>query len=152
MTLRVENCIFFLLARANQAATRFWTACLTDMDITAVQAMILNFLGQEDAVTSRELSERSGLDPATLTALLDRLVTSGLVERRPHPNDRRAVCVCLTLKGRNRVPLIRMKLERANSDFLATLNDAEQVELRRLLLAVRKSPASSDVRVKKGEI
>lgn len=86
------------------------------------------------------MGERSGLDPAALIGVPDRLVTSGLVERRPHPNDRRAVCICLTLNGRDRVCLIREKLERANNDFLVTLNDAEQAELRRFLRAAGNKP------------
>ncbi|OPL16788.1 MAG: hypothetical protein AVO39_00495 [delta proteobacterium MLS_D] len=86
------------------------------------------------------MSERSGFDPDALIGVLDRLVTSGLVERRPHPNDRRAVCICLTLNGRDRVFLIREKLERTNNDFLVTLNDAEQAELRRFLRAAGNKP------------
>lgn len=140
--MNVEECIFFMLARANQAGTRYWNNCLTDMNITAVQAMVLNFLGHQDSVTSKELSERSGLDSATLTGVLDRLEASGLTERRPHPKDRRAIQVCLTFDGRDMVPRIQERLDRANQTFLAALSTEEQNEFRRMLRAVRTvSPA-----------
>ena len=139
MPLRVEDCIFFMLARAQQAGGRFWTQALADTNLTAVQAMVLNFLGQEDSTTARELSERTGLDTATLTGVLDRLEASGWIERRRHPSDRRAIHICLTGPGREMVPRIRKKMEKANRDFLVVLSEEEQKEFRRLLRAVRNT-------------
>ena len=144
MPLNVEDCIFFMLAKANQAGTRYWTNCLTDMNLTAVQAMVLNFLGRQDTVTSRELGERTGLDGATLTGVLDRLETSGLIERQRHPKDRRAIHICLTPDGCARVPRIQEKLDRANRDFLGALSPNEQKELRRLLRTVRTASTTQD--------
>jgi len=40
------------------------------------------------------------LQPITLTRLLDRLCASGLIERRPDPNDRRANRLYLTAAAR----------------------------------------------------
>lgn len=135
--MKVEDCIFFMLARANQAGARYWTSCLSDLNLTAVQAMVLNFLGEKDTATSKELSERTGLDGATLTGVLDRLKASGLIERRPHPSDRRAIHICLTSAGRDIIKPIRKKLDNANKDFLVALSDEEKNELRRLLRSVR---------------
>lgn len=137
MPINVEDCIFFMLAKANQAGTRYWTHRLTDMNLTAVQAMVLNFLGAQEMVTSKELGERTGLDSATLTGVLDRLETSGLIERQRHPRDRRAVCICLTPDSRTLVPHIQERLDEANRDFLGGLSRKDQNELRRLLRAVR---------------
>jgi DNA-binding MarR family transcriptional regulator len=120
MPINVDDCIFFLLARASQAGTRFWTNCLADMNLTAVQAMVLNFLGHQDEVTSRQLSERTGLDGATLTGVLDRLEKSGMIQRQKHPNDRRAIHICLTPKG---------------------LNEPDRTALRHMLRSVRNTPA-----------
>jgi DNA-binding MarR family transcriptional regulator len=39
------------------------------------------------------------IHPATVTAVVDHLEKAGLVERRPHPDDRRAVLVVITKKG-----------------------------------------------------
>lgn len=139
MPIRVEDCIFFMLARAQQAGVRYWTQALTDTGLTAVQAMVLNFLGQEDSTTARELSERTGLDTATLTGVIDRMEASGWIERRRHPSDRRAIHICLTDQGREMVPRVRKKMQKANGDFLAALDDKEQREFRRLLRMVRNA-------------
>ena len=143
MSLRVEDCIFFMLARAQQAGARYWTSCLTELNLTAVQAMVINFLGQEDTTTARAVSDRTGLDAATLTGVLDRLETSGWIERPRHPSDRRAIHICLTQAGREMVPRIREKMAQANQDFLAKLSAKEQREFRRLLGIVRKGSSAA---------
>lgn len=135
--MNVEDCIFFMLAKANQAGTRYWAHRLTDLHLTAVQAMVLNFLGQQEMVISKELGDRTGLDSATLTGVLDRLESSGLIERQRHPKDRRAICICLTPDSRTMLPRIQKRLDEANRDFLGGLSHKDQHELRRLLRAVR---------------
>lgn len=48
-------------------------------------------------VNSKELADRLGITAASTSALVDRLVRSGHVERQPDPNDRRGVI--LTASG-----------------------------------------------------
>jgi DNA-binding MarR family transcriptional regulator len=69
------------------------------LNVTAVQAMVLNALSEQDEETWRDLGEKTRLDSATLTGILDRLESVALVERRSHPIDRRAILVCLTERG-----------------------------------------------------
>ena len=46
-----------------------------------------------------ELAAQAGVSSGTLTAVLDRLQRAGLLERRPHPTDRRSAIVELTGRG-----------------------------------------------------
>jgi DNA-binding MarR family transcriptional regulator len=50
--------------------------------------------------TMRAAGEHLGLSPRNMTALVDSLEGEGLVRRRPHPTDRRAVLVEATDRGR----------------------------------------------------
>jgi DNA-binding MarR family transcriptional regulator len=50
--------------------------------------------------TLRELAARLGADPPYVTVMIDDLERRGLVERAPHPTDRRAKLVALTPAGR----------------------------------------------------
>lgn len=50
--------------------------------------------------TLRELSSALSADPPYVTLMVDDLEDRGLVERKPHPKDRRAKLVTLTPKGR----------------------------------------------------
>lgn len=56
----------------------------------------------EKPCTAGELSTATGLRPAATTALIDRLVDKGFVERRPSESDRRKVLVALTDEGARR--------------------------------------------------
>jgi DNA-binding MarR family transcriptional regulator len=50
--------------------------------------------------TLRALADKLAADPPYITLMVDDLVERGLVERRPHPEDRRAKLVELTPAGR----------------------------------------------------
>jgi MarR family transcriptional regulator, organic hydroperoxide resistance regulator len=139
MSFKVEDCIFFQLAKASQAGSRFWSGCVAKFGITAVQAMVLNFLGQADAVTSTALGKRTSLDSATLTGILDRLEAAGLIVRQRHPEDRRALHICLTDAGRKITGELYGMVIDANKEFLATLSDKEQKNLRSLLMKIQLS-------------
>ena len=136
--MRVDECIFFHLAKANQAAARYWGQKIAPLNVTAVQGMVLNFLSEEDQVTSSNLGERTQLDSATLTGILDRLEGAGLIERKSNPNDRRAILVCLTEKGSSITTEIRKAMEEGNEEFLEVLSEQEKMMLRELLKRVRK--------------
>lgn len=136
--VKVDECIFFLLAKGSQAAARFWGQKAAGFGVTAVQAMVLAFLGEEDRVTSRNLGERTVLDSATLTGILDRLEGTGLVERQSNPEDRRAILICLTLEGRAVADSLCVAIEEANREFLEGLSDEEAFMLRGLLKRLRR--------------
>jgi MarR family transcriptional regulator, organic hydroperoxide resistance regulator len=135
--MKPENCIFFQLAKTSQISTRFWSNTISDLKVTATQGLVMNFLFFDDHVTAVELGKRTLLDSATLTGILDRLVSAGLVERKQHPDDRRAILVCLTEKGRETAEKLQSRLEDANRKFLKNLREEEQADLRKLLGKLR---------------
>lgn len=56
--------------------------------------------GAPYALTPTELYEATMVTSGAMTARLDRLEKAGLIQRAPHPSDRRGVVVALTAKGR----------------------------------------------------
>src|SRR5216110_3367969 len=50
-------------------------------------------------VPMRDLADRWGFDASYVTSLADALEERGLVERRPHPTDRRVKMLAITRKG-----------------------------------------------------
>jgi len=149
--MKPEDCIFYQLAKANQAGARFWTSRLTDASVTAVQGMVLGFLSEHDQITSRELGERTLLDSATLTGVLDRLEKAAFIERRPHPDDRRALQIHLTAQGRQLAGQLMEKAVAANREFLGRLTAEEQIILRMLLNKLRGERQAEDARLKAQE-
>lgn len=131
--MKVEECIFFQLRKATQAGIEFWGKKVAHLKITPVQALVLNFLGEEDATTSHHLGQRLQLTSATLTGILDRLEKMDLIERRPHPEDRRAILVCLTETGARYSAEISELFVEANREFLEGLNGEEEILFRGIL-------------------
>jgi MarR family transcriptional regulator for hemolysin len=73
-------------------------------------------LERNEGLNQAELAEILDLQPITLTRLLDRLSDSGLIERRPDPDDRRANRLFLTAGAR---PLLQ-RLANLSEELMAT--------------------------------
>ena len=67
--------------------------------MTRAQWGALVRLERQEGMTQAELAEGLEIQPISLVRLIDRLCQPGLVERRPHPRDRRANRLYLTDKG-----------------------------------------------------
>lgn len=72
-------------------------------DITIDQWAVLKILYNEEAMTHKELSEKSGKDQPTLTRIVDIITKKQLVQRIEHPQDRRALLITLTPTGKTKV-------------------------------------------------
>jgi MarR family transcriptional regulator, transcriptional regulator for hemolysin len=67
---------------------------------TRAQWSVLFRLDRAEGLNQSELADMLDLQPITLTRLLDKLSDSGLIERRPDPDDRRAKRLFLTPAAR----------------------------------------------------
>jgi MarR family transcriptional regulator for hemolysin len=74
--------------------------------MTRAQWGVLVRLERQEGMTQAEMAEQLEMQPISLLRLVDRLCLQDLVERRPHPSDRRANRLYLTDKGR--ALLVRM--------------------------------------------
>lgn len=68
-------------------------------DIGAADLHALEHLEISGGMTPGQLGERLQLSSGTITALVDRLEAAGLLERAPHPSDRRSTMLCLTARA-----------------------------------------------------
>lgn len=79
------------------------------------------------------LAKMSMLTSGAMTNRIDRLEERNLVERRPHPEDRRALYVSLTQKGTDLIDrAIEVRSEVA-ANFVSCLEEPERAELGHLL-------------------
>jgi DNA-binding MarR family transcriptional regulator len=75
------------------AAVMFHTALAAHRGLSATEEKALDLLYRFGPLTARELGRRSGLAPASVTGLIDRLERKGFARRTPHPKDGRSVLV-----------------------------------------------------------
>ncbi|GGO94313.1 MarR family winged helix-turn-helix transcriptional regulator [Stakelama pacifica] len=99
--LALDNQLCFAVYSANHAITRMYKPLLDRLGVTYPQYLVLLVLWERDSVRVGEIGERLMLETNTLTPLLKRLETLGLVDRQRSPQDERRVIVSLTDKGRN---------------------------------------------------
>src|SRR6202162_4127836 len=72
----------------------------SEFGVARAQWAVMARLDRQEGLKQSELAEMLDLQPITLTRLLDRLGDSGLIERRPDPQDRRAKRLFLTPAAR----------------------------------------------------
>lgn len=65
------------------------------------QGRILYVLWSRDGISLRELADKTGLAPTTLTSMVDRMEKAGLVCRMHDKKDRRKTLLALTAKAEN---------------------------------------------------
>ncbi|MFF8611119.1 MarR family winged helix-turn-helix transcriptional regulator [Streptomyces sp. NPDC015350] len=103
------------------------------------QEFLMMYLWDTGAVRQSEVIKAIGLDPSTVTKMLQRLEQAGHVSRCPDPDDRRAVLVDATEDS----CALHSEVERAWTDLeehtLAGLDRGEREELARLLAKVEEN-------------
>ncbi|MGQ4387392.1 MarR family winged helix-turn-helix transcriptional regulator [Streptomyces sp. SAS_270] len=71
----------------------FHAAVAEKQGLNATETKTLDLLQRFGPLTAKDLAERTGLAPASVTGLVDRLEGKGFVERVKHPTDKRRVVV-----------------------------------------------------------
>lgn len=126
-----------------EAYLAFWRTDnrhIKSLRLTPSQFDVIATLGDTEGMTCSELSEKTLVTKGTLTGVLDRLVSKGLIRRDAIRKDRRYTKVSLTAKG----DALFRKTFAAHVDFLRpfferALNPQEVEQVGRLLLRLRDS-------------
>jgi len=98
--LQLDQQLCFALYSANLAMHKVYRQLLSKLEITYPQYLVMLVLWSQDDVTVSEIGEQLFLDSATLTPLLKRLESAGLLHRQRSRQDERQVVVTLTDEGR----------------------------------------------------
>jgi MarR family len=75
------------------AAVMFHSAVADSAGLTVTESKAMEIIQRLGPMTPAALAEESGLAPASVTDLLDRLTRKGVARRGPHPTDKRRVLV-----------------------------------------------------------
>jgi len=102
------------------------------------EALVLLSFTTHGSLPLGKMGERLQVHPTSVTSIVDRLEAAGLVVRRPHPDDGRAVLAEITPKGRALV--IAATADLVDAEFGLGGMDGDQLgELSELLRPVRKA-------------
>ena len=126
--LDLDRQVCFPLYAASNLLNRLYRPMLADLGLTYPQYLVMLVLWQQAPQTVGTLGEMLYLDSGTLTPLLKRMETAGLVSRTRDPQDERRVLIDLTDKGR----ALRSAAENVPAALAAGLNidEGSVLELR----------------------
>jgi DNA-binding MarR family transcriptional regulator len=102
------------------------------------EALVLLVFSSRGSLPLGKMGERLQVHPTSITSIVDRLEAAGLVVRRRHPEDGRAVLAEITAAGRRAVEVATRDL--LGAEFgLGALDEHQLRELSELLRPVRKA-------------
>ncbi len=133
----INDYVCLALYRASRSVTGLYRDLLADLDLTYPQYLVMRLLWQRGAMPVRDIGTALALDYGTLSPLLKRLESAGLITRRRRTEDERSVEVALTDSGRS---MEARSLEvPARLTCALGLGDADAADLRRLLAQLTAS-------------
>lgn len=97
--LRLDHQVCFSLHSASRAFGGFYRQALKDLGLTYPQYLVMLVLWEHGPQPVKGIGDRLQLDSGTLSPLLKRLETAGLVRRERSREDERSVLIDLTDEG-----------------------------------------------------
>jgi len=128
----------FLLAWVAASGRARYERALSSVGLTAQQLGVLVLLRDGPLVQAR-LSERLDVFKPVMVTLVNELEAMGLVARRAHPHDRRAVLVHLLPAGTRRIREAERVSERASAEFFAPLTARQRQTFHHLLTKLART-------------
>ena len=98
--LALDNQFCFALYSASLALTKTYKPLLEALNLTYPQYLVMLVLWEQDDVLVKEIGQALFLDSGTLTPLLKRLESAGLLIRQRDAQDERQVRIVLTPEGK----------------------------------------------------
>jgi DNA-binding MarR family transcriptional regulator len=98
--LKLDNQLCFPVYAASRLITREYQPHLEKLGITYPQYLVLMVLWENNESTVNEISKKLILNTNTVTPLLKRMESQGIISRQRSGNDERKVIVALTSKGK----------------------------------------------------
>ena len=137
MTLKsVKECPYYLISRVSLVVTSALKKGFADAGVEKVRPAylcVMMSLWEEDGLKVIELGKKAGLEPSSMTGLLDRMERDGLVSRTMDPRDRRVLRIYLNETGQNvRDPILKV-IDDVLADVFAGISKEDICHTKNLL-------------------
>lgn len=97
---RAPSSVAFLLSQVGIHASQRFARRIAEIDLQPPQFRVMNMVDAAEGRSQQAIAESIGAPPSRMVAIVDELEARGLIERRPHPSDRRVHALYLTAAGR----------------------------------------------------
>ena len=99
-SIKLDNQVCFSLYAASREIIKLYKPFLDKFNLTYTQYIAMLVLWEDEKSTVKDIGKRLHLDSGTLTPLLKKIESMGLIKRYRDVNDDRVVIVELTEQGR----------------------------------------------------
>jgi DNA-binding MarR family transcriptional regulator len=136
-SIKLDNQVCFSLYAASREIIKLYKPFLDKFNLTYTQYIAMLVLWEDEKSTVKDIGKRLHLDSGTLTPLLKKIESMGLVIRHRDVNDDRVVIVELTEKGR----LLKDDITEVPHEMACKINMSKEelVELKKQLDALLRS-------------
>lgn len=140
--IRLNNQLCFPLYALSRQITGFYRPLLEKLGLTYPQYLVMMVLWEKQSVSIKQLGQLLRLDSGTLTPLLKRMESNGLIRRKRSEEDERSVNILITEKGK----ILESEAEKIPAHIKCQLkmSDYEIVSLRDHLKKILSATADSE--------
>lgn len=144
--LKLSNQLCFPIYAASRLITREYQPYLDKLGITYPQYLVLMVLWETDTISVNEISKKLILNTNTITPLLKRMETLGIIKRQRSGSDERKVIVSLTEKGKlMQIDAVAIPEKLAASLISGQLKIEELLDLKKKINAIVDILSKKDV-------
>lgn len=136
MPAHLHDTLPFLLNRIAAKVTEAVHREFQPMGLSIFAVRVLILLHLDEASTVGELAEKAALEQSTLSHILRRLQTDGLLVKLRLAQDNRSVMVCLTKRGQRTAAICWTAVKNHDSLIRKGLHAADVKALKRLLVRI----------------
>ena len=131
--MQLTECINFQLTRTQKSVFTYFKESLAKFDVTPSQYALMSLLWNGDELSPSQIAADLSLDASSITGLLNRMEDKDLIHRIYNDEDRRAVTVKITEKGKALKDGITQTIEDCNAEVLKGLTPQEDAVLRKCI-------------------
>lgn len=135
-TRYLETLMGYNARRAALKAIGLFSQRMVDFGLTPVDFSVLSLIGHNPGITSRQLCSALNILPPNLVGKISAMEQRWLIERRPHPQDGRAVGLHLSVEGEKLMRQAEQSASQLEDEVTSGLTAAEKKTLLRLLQKV----------------
>ena len=124
-----QQSLGFLLYEVSRLLRRNFDARVRHLSLTQAQWRTIVYMAKNEGCKQATLADFLEIRPITLTRLLDRLQSSGWIERRPDPDDRRVTRLYLTESAKPLLETLWGKAMASRKQALQGISPEQQAAL-----------------------
>jgi len=133
---RAPLTLAFLLSQVGIHASKQFAERIAAVGLQPPLFRVLNLVDAAEGQSQQAIASAVDVPASRMVALVDELEREGLVERRPHPSDRRIRALYLTDKGRDLLARGRKIAKQHEADLTRGMSAADRKMLTQLLRQV----------------